>query len=403
MKKILLIPLLIVACSMQVHAQENDGLVYPNTFYGSFSVGAFGYSHSGECGFGAPAANLTAGVWLTNPLAFQLSCDGVLGTNAAGNSSLFLLAGAEFKWDANATLFHVYNQDYLRPIPVYPILGLGGLWLKDISGTSEEIDNSFQMMLGFQAPFRLMSRVDAILQYKCYFLPQGFDGSHGDNYLHLFGLGLMYRQADDPFHRRTERYTRSIDEDWFFGLGIGPNYSAFDLFNNPNSGGLAMVGVAPEIMVGRNYSNFWTVRLELGGFVGHEQYDTVLATAESYRYSFLHADLMLNVSNLIAHGYGVNFNVMPYLGAGPIWRYDNPVFDIAANAGIMFRYYLSRKSDLYLDCRYVIVPPHIGGGTAPSGKYYSVGLPGITLGYIFNFGRNTTRYRMPLNKCTVDM
>lgn len=402
MKKILLIPLLIAACCTQVHAQENDGLVYPNTFYGSLAVGGFGYAHSGEFGLGAPAVNLTAGVWLSSPLAFQLSFDGVMGSNAAGNNSLFLIAGGEFKWDANSTLFHVYNQDYLRPIPFYPLIGLGVMWLNDISGSSH-VDNSFQMMLGLQAPFRLMSRMDAILQYKCYFLPQGFDNSHGDNYLHLFGLGLMFRQADDPFHRRTERYTRSIAEDWFFGLGIGPNYSAFDLFNNSNSGGLAMIGVAPELMVGRNFSNFWTVRIMLGGLVGHEQYDTILETAESYRYSFLHADLMLNVSNLISRDYGVSLNVMPYFGAGPVWRYDDPVFDLAGNVGVMLRYYLSRKSDLYLDCRYVVVPPHIGGGVAPSGKYYSVGLPSVTLGYIFNFGQNSTRYRMPLNKCPGSM
>ena len=112
---------------------------------------------------------------------------------------------------------------------------------------------------------------------------------------------------------------------------------------------------------------------------------------------------MINISTLVTKGRGVNLNVMPYLGAGPVWRFDNAIYDVAANVGVMLRYYLSQKSDLYLDCRYVVVPPHIGGGTAPSGNFYSVGLPSLTAGYIFNFGHNTTRYRMPLNKCAASL
>ena len=112
MKKILL-PILLACCCVTAQAQENDGLVYPNTFYASFGVGGFSYAHSSESAFGAPSANLTAGVWLTAPMAFQISLDGVMGNNAAGKSSLFMFADAEFKWDANSTLFHVYNKNYL--------------------------------------------------------------------------------------------------------------------------------------------------------------------------------------------------------------------------------------------------------------------------------------------------
>ncbi len=403
MKKILL-PILLACCCVTAQAQENDGLVYPNTFYASFGVGGFSYAHSSESAFGAPSANLTAGVWLTAPMAFQISLDGVMGNNTAGKSSLFMFADAEFKWDANSTLFHVYNKNYLKPIPFYPLIGMGCVWLKDMASGAATRDNSFSMMLGLQAPLRISGMMDAVLQYKCFFLTQGFDGSAGDNYMHTVGVGLQFRQADDPYHRRTERYTRGLAEDWFFGLGLGLNYSAFDLFSNPYSGGLSMIGLAPEFMMGRNFSNFWTIRVMLGGLTAHEQYDTLTKEpGDAYRFAFLHSDLMINISTLVTKGRGVNLNVMPYLGAGPVWRFDNAIYDVAANVGVMLRYYLSQKSDLYLDCRYVVVPPHIGGGTAPSGNFYSVGLPSLTAGYIFNFGHNTTRYRMPLNKCAASL
>ncbi|MBP5645697.1 MAG: hypothetical protein J6W95_07195 [Bacteroidales bacterium] len=376
-------------------AQENDGLVYPNALYGSVNVGGFGYAHHGESSFGAPSFGLTGGCWVGTSLAAQLAFDGILAPNTAGNNSLFVFVGPDFKWDLNATFFHVYNKNYLNPVPFYPMLGLG-LSACNI-GDSASADYAFHIMLGLQVPYRINENLDAYFQYKCFFLRQGFDNSPGDNYMHTFGVGLLYSQRRDPFHRRTIYSTRDKSEDWFFGIGIGPNYSAFDIFTNPHLGGTAMIGVAPEIMAGRNFSNFWSVRLQLGGFSAHEIYDTVTQMpGSSYRFSHIHADLMLNLSSFIWRHRGVKFNIMPYLGAGPVWRYDNLTFDVAADMGLFLRQYISHKSDLYLDAKYLIVAPTIGGSRGPSGKFYGVGLPSLTVGYIYNFGQNTTRYRIPL-------
>ena len=379
----------------RVQAQENDGLIYPNAMYGAVNVGGFGYSHNGESSFGAPSFSLAGGCWVGTSLAAQLAVDGALAPNTAGDNSLFLFTGAEFKWDVNSTFFHIYNKDFLYPIPFYPLVGLG-LSMCNLGDTAT-VDYAFHMMLGLQVPYRINENIDAYLQYKCFFLRQGFDNSPGDNYMHTFGIGLLFSQRRDPFHRRTIFSTRDKSEDWFFGLGIGANYSSFDLFTNDNLGGTTMIGVAPEIMVGRNFSNFWSVRLQLSGISAHEMYDTVWQQpGQSYRFSHLHADLMLNVSSLIWRQRGVKFNVMPYLGAGPVWRYDNLTFDVGADFGLFLRYYVGRKSDIYFDAKYLMVAPAIGGGRGPSGNFYGVGLPSVTVGYIYNFGQHTTRYRMPL-------
>lgn len=401
MKKILL-TLLFALMLGGVYAQENDGLVYPNTFYGSFGVGGYSYLHGGENSFGAPYGNLTGGVWISNPIAIQISVDGLTAPTVKKRNDLFLMFNAEFKWDVNSTFFHVYNKNYLSPIPFYPLFGFGALWAMRTDNLSI-CEHSFHVLLGLQAPFRISNYTDAFIQYKCAFIPHGFFHTIGTNYLHTVGLGLQFRQSDDPYHRHTERYTNNVGEDWFFSLGLGPNYSSFDLFSNPNGGGLAMVGITPEIMLGRNFSNYWTLRFVLSGLTAHEIYDTVLqAASNSYRFSFFHTDIMLNVSSLFSRKHGSIFNVMPYLGAGPIWRYDNPIFDVAADFGVMCRYYLTRKSDLYLDLRYVILTPDIGGGTGPSGNFYGVGLPSLTVGYIYNFGHNTTRYRKAIG-CALEM
>ena len=170
-----------------------------------------------------------------------------------------------------------------------------------------------------------------------------------------------------------------------------------------------MYGVAPEVMFGRNYSNFWTIRFQLGGLTAHEPYDTINDEAgESYTFSTLHADLMVNLTHALKFRRGKKLNVLPYLGAGAIWRYDDLKFDMAADAGIMFRYYVGIHSDFYVDLKYTMVTPRIGGGTGPESAVggsalkpaqFWVGLPSLTVGYIYNFGHSTTRYRLPAHWC----
>ena len=378
------------------NAQENDGLFYPCAIFGSVHAGGFGYAHDGITEFGAPSFGLAGGCWVGSALATQLAVDMALAPSiSSGNTTPFVFAGIDFKWDVNSTFFHVYNKNFLYPVPVYPIAGIG---LSTCNfGDTAYADYAYYMALGLQAPYRINANTDIYLQYKCIFMRHGFDNSPKSNFMHTFGVGVLFSQRRDPFHRRTTLSTRNAMEDWFFGLGIGPNYSAFDILTDPQIGGLSMVGVAPEIMVGRNFSNYWTVRLQLGGISGREQYDTIRQEpGQSYRFSHLHADLMLNVSNLIWRQRGVRFNVLPYFGAGPVWRYDNITFDVAGDLGIFLRYYLNTKSDIYLDAKYMMMAPHIGGGRGPSGQFYGVGLPSLTVGYIYNFGQHTTRYRIPL-------
>ena len=112
----------------------------------------------------------------------------------------------------------------------------------------------------------------------------------------------------------------------------------------------------------------------------------------------LHTDFMINLSHLLNFKRGVRWNILPYLGAGPVWRYrSQPVFDLGADFGIMARRFMDNMGDFYIDLKYLMVPPRIAGGSGPTGSYLGVGFPMLTVGYIFNFEHSTTRYRMPVN------
>lgn len=410
MQKILCVSLLVLGSYLlpsQVQAQS-----YKRTgddpWFLSLGVGGVYYQHSGEGQFSVPTATLNLGCWITRPLAFRFGFDMMMTPshwqNGGSDNSMYFMGSAEFIWDVNATFFHVYNGTILKPFPVYPMLGVGMVIRPSVTaaGVTHKSDDDFQAMLGLHFPVRIAPLWDAFLEYKWFFLSQYFDGSANNNYMHSITLGVTHRWSDNPFTRKTEFSSRSTAEDWWVGLGIGANFSSFSF---RNLGEWGMYGVTPEIQFGRNYSNVWTIRFELGGLTAHEPYDTVESRpGEKYSYSNFHTDVMVNLTHLVRFTRGVRLNVLPYLGAGLIWRYDELTFNMTADIGIMFRYYLGHHSDIYLDAKYMMVPPTIAGIRPEAGedlpKAYGDwgGLPSITVGYIYNFGSNSTRYRYPVGQ-----
>ena len=400
MKKFILVLLMAVTCSAS-HAQV--GTDFGVNMFASLKGGVAMYSNrlnDNPLGF---SGGISVGKWILSPLAFRASFDFMTVPNAIKDDNFtenFALASAEFLWDFSSTFFRIRHWR----INFYPMLGLGFAFRE--GGPGHSTDHEFQAMLGGQLNFRISKGWDTFLEYKCNFFPEAFDGSGGDVHVHSFLLGFTRQFTESPFHRRTEHESRDVTEDWFFGIGIGPNFSSFTFEHVKPSDG--MYGVAPEIMFGRNYSNFWTIRFQLGGLTAHERYDTINEQpGQSYTFSTFHTDVMLNLTHAIRFTRGKKLNVLPYLGAGLAWRYDNVRFDLAADFGVMFRYYVGRRSDLYLDLKYTMVTPRIGGGVGesidlPGVLGYDilwVGLPSITLGYIYNFGTNTTRYRLPAHWC----
>lgn len=338
------------------------------------------------------ASGIGVGKWILNPFAFRISLD-FQNNPSIGNPNLvtsFASATATFLWDFNATFSRVRNWR----VNAYPMIGLGLFY--QVPNAQYGTDHEFHTMLGLHVPVRISAGWDLFFEYKYY--TTSFDN------LHAGTCGITRRFSETPFHRRTEFESRSTDEDWFIGAGMGVNYSAFELFTNPHPGGAEMMGVAPEIMFGRNFSNFWTIRIKLSGLTAHEQYDTIAEEAgDSYVFVMLHADFMFNLMHAFDFTRGVRLSILPYVGAGPIWRFDNPKFVMAADWGFMFRYYINRHSDIYADVNYVMMPPRVGGGVGPQHDIFGIGIASVTVGYIYNFGQSSARYRMPLNTCPSDM
>lgn len=393
MKKLLL-TLLLVGSLLGVSAQK-EGAYADNTFFLSMNVGGAYYHHEGSGTLGVPSAGVYLGRWLMRPLAFRIAGDMAMipaNSEAGTDGGMFVMGSAQFMWDINSTFFHVYNRNYQYPIPFYPMIGLGVLY------KTEGPDRDFQGMLGAHIPFRIGELWDAALEYKCFFLPAHFDGSMTrSSLLHTVGIGLSRRWSDDPYHRRTAFESRNTGEDWFTGFGVGALFNSFE-FEHVLTPGSKLWNITGDMMVGRNWSNIWTIRFELSGFFGRGRYVNN-KPGLWYTFNSLHTDFMINLSNLANFRRGRKWSFLPYLGAGPVWRYKHPVFSLGADGGLMVRRYVDNMGDFFVDFKYIMVTPYFAGGTGPSGSYLGVGYPMVTVGYICNWGHSTTRYRMPVNSC----
>ena len=395
MKRIIISLLLITAC---LTGRAQIGSDFGVNMFMNMGGGVSMYKNSDSPLLNGFSGGISVGKWILSPLAARITLDfqTLSKIEDMEENAAFASTGVEFLWDFTSTFMRIRNWR----VNVYPMIGLG-VFLRTahvIDGHTYGTDREVHGLLGLHVPVRISGGWSAFAQYKCYFLPTyGYLESEVAT-MHSITGGFTYNFTETPFHRRTEHESRGTDEDWFAGFGLGANYSSFDLFTNPHHGGLSMLGVAPEIMFGRNFSNFWTIRFEATGLTAHEIYDTVLGEpGKGYTFTMVHADLMTNLSHLFDFKRGAYWSIMPYLGAGAIWRYDNVRFDMAADFGLFLRRYISREGDLFVDLKYIMMAPRIGGSAGPSGSIYGVGLPTVTVGYIHNFGQSSTRYRQPYN------
>ncbi|MBP3763874.1 MAG: hypothetical protein J6I49_08380 [Bacteroidales bacterium] len=415
MKKLLIV---LVAMGLAAGVGAQKVLSLKENAFLSLNGGMTMYLYAGDSptmGYNASAA---LGQWIIRPLAFRLAYDGVFAPSYSKTLAgldgdvVFHMVSGQFLWDIPATLGRVHL--FGNHLGIYPIVGLG-LLRRGSDPNLASADNEFQTMLGLQLAWHRErdSRLDIFLEAKNFFLPQGFDGSHGSNNFLNANLGLSYYWGRSYYRGRRANESRNIQEDWFIGFGGGALFSSFEFEYFLDKKALKLWHYVPEVMLGRNYSSAWTIRFELTGLFARERYkqqqvlnpdgsiSTEYVPGLPYKFTMLHADLMLNLLGLDGTRPGRKWAIMPYIGAGPIWRYDShPVFNVAGDAGLFFRRYISPEGDFYMDLKYIMVTPRTAGGYGPSGNILGVGYPMFTIGYIHNFNHSTTGYRQPSSHST---
>ncbi len=302
---------------------------------------------------------------------------GTIGDSTGTASSLAFSGHVDLMWDV-LTAFNGLKVD--RPFSVYPFIGLGVVRRSQNQMASR--DSGFTALGGLSMDFRLHRDFALYAEAKCFLFPQDYD--HNESLSNVFDLTLGLKYDIRRQEYRSRRYGESlyISDDWYFALGAGALYA----MASGHDGGAGVLG---ELTVGKYFTTCASARLQANG--GLLPVDSGTDT-----YASLHADMMLDVLNFCQQylsrkhrnpTLGRGFSPMLYAGAGLYDHFGMDKIRIGVDAGCMFRFYLTRNSDLYLDARYALVPHLQYEGNSA----LSEGLPTFTFGYIRNFGQNTLR------------
>lgn len=350
---------------------------------------------------GFPSVEASFGKWMLNATAVRIGFSafvadnqynvpnggviGAKGQNFTGNigdstgttSSLFYTAHVSLMWDP-ITAFKGLRTD--RPFGIYPFAGLGVV--RRSQNVLSSRDSGFTALAGLAMDFRIARDFSLYAEGKCFLFPQGYDNNESLSNVVDLTLGLKYDIRRQEY--RSRRYGESlyISDDWYLALGAGANYA----MARAHGGNAAVLG---EVTVGKYFTTCSSTRLQFNGGL-------LALDGATDAYASLHADMMLDVLNFCQQylsrmhrnpTLGRGFSPMLYAGAGLYDHFGMDKIRIGVDAGCMFRFFLTRNSDLYVDARYVLAPRLL----YQTSSALAEGLPSFTFGYIRNFGQNTLR------------
>lgn len=299
------------------------------------------------------------------------------GTTADNHIRTLHLAHFDFLWSISNTFFGP------NPNRRHNLYGFYGLSLARSVSNQHGGDNDFSLLFGLRYEVQLKYGFFGFLEEENLLLPPDFDRHSHLTCLPLVSAGLAYRFVDNPY-----RYHRSDSQqpghDWFFSTSVGLNSLQYrgigDIRNR-----MGLVTPAVEFSFGKNFSSFWTGRLQWSGLQIRSKYN---ASA----FFNIHADLMLNLSNVVQQANKApRFSIYGYGGAGSMQRQDSDNSQqFAIVVGLLSRYTMGYHSDFYIDFKYALTPPRFAH-VSYNQSAYTVGVFTLTTGYAFNIGQSDCR------------
>lgn len=407
MKKIILIACLFAGL-LGLDSQAQTVRLIDNTFV-SLGGGLSLYSndhitsqdHLWGLPLGFPSIDASFGKWVLNSVACRIGFSsfvadneysvpgglvigskvypftGGIGDSNGIASSMFYSGHVDLFWDIRSS-FSTLRTD--RSFNIYPFIGLGFV-MRNRNLYTNSRDSDFIAIAGVNMDFLIHDDFRLFLEGKYIMFPQDYDNNVKLSGVCDLTLGLKYDIHRLPYRRRNNGESLNSYDDWYMAIGAGANYGFGADFGAP-----AVLG---EITVGKYFTTCASARFQAnGGLVSiGDDMDT---------YADIHGDLLLDVLNFVDQHLsrknknavlGRGFSPLLYAGAGIYDRFGSGKIKVGVDAGCMFRFFLSRSADLYIDARYAMVPHLLN----PNSSAIAEGIPSLTFGYIHNFGMNTCR------------
>lgn len=363
---------ILLALVLATFNAKADGL-FRNTFVG---VGA-GLNAYGELDNLGLQASLSGGKWVYNSFGIRGQFLMLRNANSEHVTSYYALAHADLMWNP-VNMIWGFSSRRSWKMAVCPGLGV----VHRFPSGEQSIDNDFFATVSLLGEFKLYKSLCFFGEVGTYVFPATYDFNESTTLLPNFSLGLSYRiDSKGNYRRRTRGESKRSYEDWFAQIGLGGNSLQYKGITFSQR--FTQVRPAFEMGGGKYFSNIWGARLMFSGIMAATSVD------EFFFYN-VHADLLFNLSNAIYTRSKRSTAVYPYLGAG-INKHvgDGLPFCYAADMGVLTRVRLSKTSDFTIDARYVL--SHQRFVSYPGQNRFSVGIPAITLGYVYNIGDGSCR------------
>lgn len=314
-------------------------------------------------------AQLTMGKWLFKSVGVRFAFTELHATNTMGINAFY--ESGEFNVIINPReIFRPRIED--RLLNLYAYFGVGVVHRHNNAYLSS--DNDFMGTVGISLEQRLAGSFFLHGDISAHIYPPNFDANTSTSVVAMAIAGFTYKMHYNPYHFTSPGESQRLREDWYVGGalsgGVWARLSNFSISDQVYSGGV-------DLVMGKHFSTVWDwhVRMSL--------YNN-FADASFLHYN-ANIDLMANVTNIFSEQRNRPWNLEPYIGLGIM---DNLAseesFLFNLTGGLFVRRWLTVKSDIYLDARITAVPSRFCPANSPFNAT-------LSLGYIYNIGRNTCR------------
>lgn len=330
------------------------------------------------------------GYRFSNRIAFRARITGMTNQAASGLVGKYLYATGDLMWNITNTI-HGFNYNRRASMQAFYGFGL-------VHATTG--DNDFALSLGLRGEVRAVALLSLFAEAKTMLHPSLFDGNGSISFAPMVTAGFSLVVNENAYHNKDKAGMPSADSDWDVAIGF-PSLSSFNYSGiaTPMQR-LSQLRPAAQVAVEKRVTPCWVGRFMLAGGMGaYQDIEELPLNPEpqqvdyAFRYATFHADLMLDVVQAATRSHHMHrITCYPYMGAGMLLRTDYAhETQLALDGGILLRYILNGRSDLFVDARYALTESnfaHLQG--FPQGRF-SVGIATLSLGYIINIGEGRFR------------
>lgn len=270
------------------------------------------------------ALDLALGKWLSPEFGLRLGWQGLDYRTAAGEKMDFGYVHGDVLWNAVNT-FAGYSRE--RRWDVVPYVHMGYIQEQEI-GSKKVIERSYAAGPGLMGSWRITEGLNAVLDLRGTLLPSGLAGkSVSGRVLAASAMGGLSfdlgRRGWDfpgesyleskPSRAHKELLLGKFFDQWFIGvsggvnLGLDPGYKGVRFIGGPTLAGEYSLGkwVSPDF-----------------GFRGAYQGVSLAMNGEKAGYSYLHADLLWNLSRTFSGLKPHLWEAVPYMHFGGLYEWD---------------------------------------------------------------------------------